>query len=1075
MDGFVTLGFIVVALIVLGPIAFFMTLGARRRLAEVEQEAKALGARLTELERHAPIIAAPTASTVPPPLPDSVSSPEATTQEPPRVTDEFPQPEVISEPPPPDFILPSQTPPREPSPPELPPQEAIPQAASVAASPTAAPPVRSLEESLGARWTVWVGGVALALGALLLVRYSIDQGFFGPGARVLMGLAIAGALVGAGERLRRREDATITVRGFESAYIPGVLTAAGTIAAFGDVYAAYALYGFIGPVTAFVALGATALAAMAAAVLHGPALAGLGLVGALLAPLLVASERPSPWPVVLYLAIVVGASCALARQRHWLWLALCGVAGGAGWSLLLHASAGTTASPDSYHAALICFLIQAAFAAFFLGYQPNRGESDATVQLDRPGHGALAAIAIVGALVFAMQDPVAFFDPAWIVAVAATTALLVATGVLASPVAGAAALAGALLVVATVLWPAAEGVQPQDVAGVLDPRLWRQPTAPTAYVLFCVILALGVATAAGRRLLVGPNLTFAPAALYAGATALSPLGALIVADQRLSNGLANWTIAAAAGILAVLFTAAATTFRVTSAADTSPALRLGLGAMAASAIAALAAGLVFALDGGALTVSLALAALGAAFVAIRLDIPALRWCVAALGVAVAGRLAWEPRIVGAALSPTPIFNWLLFGYGVPAAAFAFAARLLRTTHDDTPAHVADALAVLFSAFLVFFEIRHAMNGGDPYARGTGLVEQALMTMSSLGFALVLTRLDAGRANIVFRFASLAAGVLGVAHGAVALVLLNNPALDGRPVEGGLVLNALLLAYLLPAMLAGALTIVARPLRPVWYWGGAAALAALFAASYLFLQLRLFFHGPSIGFEAGFTLSEVGLDASLCLVLAIGLHAAKTTRNLADGVAAKAFFAASVAIGLIGLGGFVNPLFTDEPIAGGPALNALLVAYALPALLTSILARQARRAPIGALAAAASVATILWLFVYASLETRCAFQGRSIGLDRWPSDGEWYAYSAVWLSLGLALLAYGIWRGAREARYASAFFVMATTIKVFLFDLAGLEGALRALSFMGLGLALIGIGLVYQKLVFARAPAPGGPS
>ncbi len=108
--------------------------------------------------------------------------------------------------------------------------------------------------------------------------------------------------------------------------------------------------------------------------------------------------------------------------------------------------------------------------------------------------------------------------------------------------------------------------------------------------------------------------------------------------------------------------------------------------------------------------------------------------------------------------------------------------------------------------------------------------------------------------------------------------------------------------------------------------------------------------------------------------------------------------------------------------------------------------------------------------YASLETRLLFQGASIGLFRWPGHSERYAYSAVWLALGLALLAYGIWRRSREARYASAFFVIATTVKVFLFDLAGLEGALRALSFMGLGLALIGIGLVYQKLVFARTPA-----
>ena len=41
--------------------------------------------------------------------------------------------------------------------------------------------------------------------------------------------------------------------------------------------------------------------------------------------------------------------------------------------------------------------------------------------------------------------------------------------------------------------------------------------------------------------------------------------------------------------------------------------------------------------------------------------------------------------------------------------------------------------------------------------------------------------------------------------------------------------------------------------------------------------------------------------------------------------------------------------------------------------------------------------------------------------------------------------------------------------MFLLDLAGLQGVLRALSFLGLGVALIGIGLVYQKLIFARRP------
>jgi uncharacterized membrane protein len=118
-----------------------------------------------------------------------------------------------------------------------------------------------------------------------------------------------------------------------------------------------------------------------------------------------------------------------------------------------------------------------------------------------------------------------------------------------------------------------------------------------------------------------------------------------------------------------------------------------------------------------------------------------------------------------------------------------------------------------------------------------------------------------------------------------------------------------------------------------------------------------------------------------------------------------------------------------------------------------------------------VAAILWIFAYVTLETRRWFQGPQLDLGNGFLDSELYAYSAIWLGLGLALLVYGVRRGAREVRFASAFFVIAATAKAFLIDLAGLEGMYRAVSFIGLGAALIGIGLVYQKLVFAPRPPP----
>jgi uncharacterized membrane protein len=118
---------------------------------------------------------------------------------------------------------------------------------------------------------------------------------------------------------------------------------------------------------------------------------------------------------------------------------------------------------------------------------------------------------------------------------------------------------------------------------------------------------------------------------------------------------------------------------------------------------------------------------------------------------------------------------------------------------------------------------------------------------------------------------------------------------------------------------------------------------------------------------------------------------------------------------------------------------------------------------------AGIEALILVFLLVTLETRRFFETDFIGWTNRASEAENYAYSAVWLVLGIVLLAFGFWRASRELRVASGLFVVAAVLKVFLYDLAQLEGILRALSFIGLGAVLIGIGLVYQKLIFRRSP------
>ncbi len=209
-------------------------------------------------------------------------------------------------------------------PPPLPPTES--------AKPTEpAEPAKSFEERFGANWVVWIGGLALALGGIFLVQYSIEAGLIGPKVRIFLGGLFAAGLIAAGEWTRRREF-SIGLDNIPTAHIPGILTAAGTTVAFATVYAAYALYGFLVPGSAFVLLGMVALATLAAALLHGPALAALGQVGAFVTPLLIVTPQPNYLALYVYLAVVTAASFALARARLWRWLAITAVVFGVLWA-----------------------------------------------------------------------------------------------------------------------------------------------------------------------------------------------------------------------------------------------------------------------------------------------------------------------------------------------------------------------------------------------------------------------------------------------------------------------------------------------------------------------------------------------------------------------------------------------------------------------------------------------------------------------------------------------------------------------------------------------------------------------
>ena len=327
---------------------------------------------------------------------------------------------------------------------------------SAAASPVAPPPPptatagpaapsMSLEERLGTQWAVWVGGLALALGGIFLVRYSIEQGLLGPGVRVTLGALLAAALVGAGEWARRSERLA-GISGLPTAHIPSILTAAGTTVAYADVYAAHALYGFLAPGSAFVLLGLVALATLAAALLHGPALAGLGLVGAYVAPLLVASQRPDYWSLYVYLAVVTAAAFALARFRMWRWLAITAVAFSALWTLPGMGVVSVDALGAHAFHVIVGFALAATLIVAGLWYGPSA----------LPGHIDGVSSAALGAYLLAasLLVLVSRHDPLALATFAGLAAATVAIAWRAEAAAAAVPAAAVLVVLVFVRWAA---------------------------------------------------------------------------------------------------------------------------------------------------------------------------------------------------------------------------------------------------------------------------------------------------------------------------------------------------------------------------------------------------------------------------------------------------------------------------------------------------------------------------------------------------------------------------------------------------------------------------------------------
>jgi uncharacterized membrane protein len=160
----------------------------------------------------------------------------------------------------------------------------------------------------------------------------------------------------------------------------------------------------------------------------------------------------------------------------------------------------------------------------------------------------------------------------------------------------------------------------------------------------------------------------------------------------------------------------------------------------------------------------------------------------------------------------------------------------------------------------------------------------------------------------------------------------------------------------------------------------------------------------------------------------------------------------------------NPLSVDQNVGPWPVLNLILPAYLLSALWLYAARRGAAHAARSGLWLVLGLASLI---LGVALLVRQAFHGVTLTSTS-VSDAESYSYSAAGVLLAIALLLGGVRLPDKALRLAGLVLLTAMTLKAFLLDAAALEGLLRILSFLGLGVALIFIGKLYTKVLNAEA-------
>ncbi len=166
----------------------------------------------------------------------------------------------------------------------------------------------TLEATLGKQWMTWVGAVVLFLSAGFFVKYAFEHQWLGAEARVILGVVAGIGVMAAGERFIRRQMRALGQG----------LVGAGLAILYVSLYAACGLYGLLPQTVTLVFMAIVTAGGMVLAVTHDAvAVSFLAVLGGLLAPVMLRTGRDPRDALFAYLLLLDLGALGVAFFKRW--------------------------------------------------------------------------------------------------------------------------------------------------------------------------------------------------------------------------------------------------------------------------------------------------------------------------------------------------------------------------------------------------------------------------------------------------------------------------------------------------------------------------------------------------------------------------------------------------------------------------------------------------------------------------------------------------------------------------------------------------------------------------------------